>query len=233
MAQEIEVNFGSPMPVFPLPDFVLLPHAVQPLHIFEPRYRRLVSDCLDRSGQFALATFRCDQQKHSCDARPALRPVVCVGQIVQHEPLPDGRHIILLHGVCRARIVELIEPDDDCMYRAARLRPIEGTEDAPAPMPGVREELRTLLAGPRLSRMRGVDNVMGWFDREDVSTNALLELIGFALIQDTELKYRLLAEDRVARRAELIRAELVKLDRLVRRTERQGVDSWPKGMSWN
>ena len=42
MAEVISVNFSKPMPLFPLPEVVLLPHAIQPLHIFEPRYRLMV-----------------------------------------------------------------------------------------------------------------------------------------------------------------------------------------------
>jgi len=57
MTEAIRVNFGRPMPVFPLPDAVLLPHAIQPLHVFEQRYRQLVNDCLDGSGQIAIAAF--------------------------------------------------------------------------------------------------------------------------------------------------------------------------------
>ena len=46
----IQVNFGRPMPVFPLDQVTLLPQQVLPLHIFEPRYRQMVTDALDGSG---------------------------------------------------------------------------------------------------------------------------------------------------------------------------------------
>ncbi len=100
-------------------------------------------------------------------------------------------------------------------------------------MAEIREELRELLTGPRLKRMRSLDTVMTWFDREDVSTHALLELIGFALLKDTELKYRLLAEASPVRRAGIIKHELCNLDDLVARADRQPYRSWPKGMAWN
>jgi hypothetical protein len=75
--------------------------------------------------------------------------------------------------------------------------------------------------------------MMEWLDREDVPTHALLELIGFAVVRDTELKYRLLAESDPLRRAAIIKGELIYLDRLVHRAERQDYVSWPRGMSWN
>ncbi|MCI0363027.1 MAG: LON peptidase substrate-binding domain-containing protein [Phycisphaerales bacterium] len=233
MTEVIRVNFSKPMPLFPLPDAVLLPHAVQPLHIFEPRYQQMISDCLDQSGQVAMATFKGENWKLDYEGTPPLRPAVCVGQIVHHDELSDGRHNILLHGVCRARIQKLIEPTDDRPYRMARLSPLEAVEEEPPAMNNVRKALRSMLISPRLSRMRSVETVMQWFDRKDVSTHALLELIGFALVHDSELKYRLLAEANPLRRARLIKQELTNLDHLVLRAERQAFRSWPKGLSWN
>src|SRR5262245_50474069 len=112
MAEVIRVNFSKPMPLFPLPDAVLLPHAVQPLHIFEPRYRKLIEDVLDHAGQMAMATFRGENWKLDYHGTPPLRPAVCVGQIVHHDALSDGGHNILLHGVCRAKIDRIIEPNE-------------------------------------------------------------------------------------------------------------------------
>ena len=72
-----------------------------------------------------------------------------------------------------------------------------------------------------------------WIDREDVPTHALLELIGFAVVRDTEIKYKLLAEADPMRRAVMIHDQLVDLDTLVHRADGQSQHSWPKGMSWN
>lgn len=221
------------MPLFPLPDAVLLPHAIQPLHVFEPRYRQMVEDCLDGPGQIAMATFAGAAWREEYDGTPPLRPAVCVGQIVHHDALPGGRHNILLHGVCRAKIDQLVDPDEERPYRMAKLVPLEAVDkDAPR-MLDIRRDLKRLLVGPRLRRMRSVDAVMQWFDREDVSTHALLELIGFALVHDTELRYKLLAEANPRRRAGLIKQELASLDNLVDRADRQSFKRWPKGMSWN
>ena len=232
MAQAIRVNFGVPMPLFSLPDPVLFPYAVRPLHIFEPRYQQMVSECLDSNGHIALASFAGHDWKRQYNAQPPLRAAVCVGHIVQHETLPDGRHNILLLGVCRAKIVRIIEPNDDRLYRMGMLVPLESS-DEPPPMVAVRRELRNLLTGPRLSRMKSVNTVMEWFDRDEVSTSVLLELIGFALVMDSDLRYRLLAEADPSRRARLIRDELIGLDDLFRQAEGQAYRTWPKGLSWN
>lgn len=213
-----------------------MPHAILPLHIFEARYRQMVNCCLDKAGQIAVASFA-ETCPATCEARdddrPDLRQIVCVGQIVQHEGLPDGRHNILLHGVCRAKIVHLSEPTDERLYWLADLAPIESSVESPPELPGVREYLRSMLCSPRLRRMRSVETVIEWFDRDDIPTHALLELIGFTLVQDNDLKYRLLEEADPTRRAEIIRTELSDLDLLVKQAERQSYAKWPKGMSWN
>ena len=95
-AQSIRINFGRPVAIFPLAT-VLLPQQPMPLHVFEPRYRQMVDSALDSSGQIAIATL---DPKRPADAhgRPAVRPVICIGQIVTHERLPDGRFNLVLHG---------------------------------------------------------------------------------------------------------------------------------------
>jgi Lon protease-like protein len=223
------------MPLFPLAEAVLLPHAIQPLHVFEDRYRQMVNDCLDHAGQIAMASYCHGNGKRSNgpDGRPELRDAVCIGQIVQHEALPDGRHNILLHGVCRARIVRLDPPCEERLYWRAELAPLEKDPEDQPEMPGVRTMLRGLLKGPRLSRMRSVDTVLEWFDRDDIPTHALLELIGFMLVKNSEVKYRLLAEPDPDARAQMIKRELHGLDLLVKQAERQSYEQWPKGMSWN
>jgi len=232
MTDTIQINFGKAVPLFPLPGAVLLPHAVQQLHIFEKRYRQMVDDCLDGAGQIAMASFA--GRERSASAGPAaLRQAVCVGQIIHHLPYADGRHDILLQGICRARIVRVIEPEGQRLYRTAMLRPLEKLDDHPPTMPRERRQLRSLLRGPQLKRLRGVDNLMEWFDREGVPTHALLELIGFSLLGDGELRYRLLAEASPHQRAAIIRDELRNLARLIRAADRQPFRDWPKHMSWN
>jgi uncharacterized protein len=241
MSEEIHINFARPLPVFPLPDAVLLPRAILPLHIFEPRYRQMVDDCLDHAGVMAMATYASGDAHgatHSvCDFSAdhlELRPVTCVGHILQHEALPGGRHNIILHGLCRAKIVELHEPDEARLYLTAKLLPLDAmVEQKPAQMTEVRDTLRALLRSDRLSRMRNVDTVLEWFSREDIPTDALLELIGFTMVKDNEVRYQLLAEPDPQRRAEMIVRDLKHLDALIRRADRQSHKSWPKGMSWN
>lgn len=241
MAETISLDFGKPIPLFPLAGTILLPHAVQALHVFEPRYRQMVEHALAvirsgnllTAGPIALATFRGPESQDAVQGHPPLRPAVCVGKIVQHQRTSGRRHNILLQGVCRARIRSMLEPDGERLYRMALLEPLERIVEPPPPLPGVRGAIRSLLSGPRLQRMNGVESVLEWIARKDVPTHALLELVGFTLISDDRLRYRLLAEPSPKRRALLIHQELTRIDRLVEKASEQDASRWPKGVSWN
>ena len=121
------------LPLFPLPQAVLLPGALLPLHVFEPRYRALVRDALEthRILSVVLITGAGAVDAHG---HPAIAPVAGAGEIIDHVELPGGRYNILLRGRARVRLEELpfVPP-----YRAARAtvladEPGEITPDAPA-----------------------------------------------------------------------------------------------------
>lgn len=232
METAIQINFNRPVPVFPLSNVVLLPHAVQHLHIFEDRYRQMISEALDGPGQIAMATLAGEDSRAESDDRPELRPAVCMGQIVQHHQFTDGRFNILLLGICRASIEEMIEPQGDRLYRLAKLRLLEqGNGDLE--LTDMREQLENILSRPRLANIRGVRKVTELFKREDVPTQALIELIGSTLLDDFEKRYSLLAEPSIEQRAVIVQDELRSLDQIVRQAQWQMTGDWPKGMSWN
>ncbi len=114
MPKAVHVNFSQPMPVFPLPDEVLLPHALIPIHVFESHLCQLVEDSLQSTRQIAMASYINQRNQTSSFDPSSLRPAVCVGHIVQHDYLPGDQHEVLVQGICRARIAELIDPDEDC-----------------------------------------------------------------------------------------------------------------------
>ena len=235
MAEEnaIQVNFGKPMPLFPLDAAALLPQQVLPLHIFEERYVQMVQHALDGSGQFAMAVFAGDDWRKNYHGRPPLRPAVCVGQIVQHEKLPDGKYNLLLQGVCRARIVRELPGDSERLYRVARLEPIGIDEAAEQKLYGVRERMTELLADGPLSGLAHAPAVLERIRDEDIPTSVILELASFALPTAREVRYTLLAEPDAGERAEIIERELLSLQHLIRLARAQHNERWPKGVSWN
>ena len=94
------------IPVFPLPNVVLFPEVMLPLHIFEPRYRQMVRDAKDKTPSLiGMALLRGDWQEQY-EGRPEIFPICCVGEMVRTVPLPDGRFNILLKGMRECRIKE-------------------------------------------------------------------------------------------------------------------------------
>jgi len=125
----IQVNFGKPMPLFPLASVTLLPQQLYPLHIFEERYLQMVEHALDGAGQIAMAVYSGDQWKQNYQGRPPIRPAVCIGQIAQHERVTDPvtgahRYNLLVQGVCRARIIHELPIEEGRLYRTALLEPV-------------------------------------------------------------------------------------------------------------
>jgi Lon protease-like protein len=100
----------SRLPIFPLPGIALLPGAQIPLHVFEPRYRRLVRDCSRGAGVLGLACIP-EGEEGVTDAtrKPRILPVLGAGILVRVERLPDGRSNIVVRGVLRARIERELE----------------------------------------------------------------------------------------------------------------------------
>ncbi|GGE86494.1 LON peptidase substrate-binding domain-containing protein [Sphingomonas prati] len=87
--------------VFPLTGALLFPRAQLPLHLFEPRYRALITDALARDRRIGMVQPR----EGGDDRKPALYDVGCVGRIAQFEALDDGRFNIVLEGITRFRIL--------------------------------------------------------------------------------------------------------------------------------
>jgi Lon protease-like protein len=89
--------------VFPLGGALLFPKMHLPLHIFEPRYRAMISDSLARDRRIGMV------QPRGPGDPPALFDVGCVGRIAEVEALPDGRFDIVLEGLARFRIVRELD----------------------------------------------------------------------------------------------------------------------------
>ena len=119
------------LPIFPLP-LVLFPGTTQPLHVFEPRYRRLLADCLAGDKRFGIAYHRAAAAEGggeggATEAAPAPGVIGCVAVIRSTTALPDGRANILTAGERRFTLVEWVP--SPLPYRVAH---IEEFDDEPA-----------------------------------------------------------------------------------------------------
>jgi hypothetical protein len=89
--------------IFPLPGAVLFPGLQLPLHIFEPRYRALISDSLVRDRRIAMI-----QPQRPVEGSP-LFSVGCVGRIGEIEAMDDGRYNVILEGVTRFNLIRELD----------------------------------------------------------------------------------------------------------------------------
>jgi Lon protease-like protein len=129
----------QPVPVFPLPDVVLFPHAVVPLRVFELRYRTMVRDALAGERLIALALLQpgWESEYHGS---PAFHDLGCLARFEAVEWLPDGCYDLKLLGLSRVRLGALVREHP---YRAVRVELLPEapyTEDDPV----VRSERRAL-----------------------------------------------------------------------------------------
>ena len=124
------------LPVFPLP-LVLFPGVPLPLHIFEERYRRLLADVRASNNLFGLSYFT---PGGVGEDRPPAGHIGCATEVVEVQPLPDGRSNILTLGVARYRVAEYVERGDP--YLVARVEFFEDEEEEA-------EVVRRRARGPR------------------------------------------------------------------------------------
>jgi Lon protease-like protein len=129
------------LPLFPLPNVVLFPSVPLPLHVFEPRYRKMVEDVLETHRTIGMTLLRPGYEA-DYQGRPPIYPIGCTGFIQQHERLDDGRFNILLHGRRRFRVVR--EHDGE-PYRLALVEPLDDPGGDGRSLAATRDELVSTL----------------------------------------------------------------------------------------
>lgn len=202
--------------VFPLEGVALLPGTALPLHIFEPRYRKMLSDCRADDYVLALATPLSEEAEDG--EPPPLRPTVGVGLVVFDQRLDDGRSIIIVHGVMRARIDE--ELHEDLPYRTVRATALPDAAEPSAETPARVELLRHLVrqvARTIDSDQCGDDLVRLAQDEPD--PGRLADLVGGVLMAGVAPRLRLLEELRPDQRLELVNEHLATMLQAAARCE--------------
>ena len=107
--------------VFPLPGAILFPGLHLPLHIFEPRYRAMVSDAIARDRRIGM--IQPSGPAHDGQKQP-LYDLGCVGRIAEVEALDDGRYNLILEGVALFRVARELEVTTAFRQVEAELLPV-------------------------------------------------------------------------------------------------------------
>jgi uncharacterized protein len=192
------------LPIFPLPNVVLLPNTFLPLHIFEARYRKLIRDVLDGDKLLAMA-FQIGEE-HDHDGPPPVAPIAGVGEIVVAQPLPDGRFNLVLHGRARVRIVRELPSDEP--YRLVQA--VEIPDDPPASLVDLLDAEASLraIAVALADALPEDGDLLKQVVAAQATPEALVDVVASTLIADPRLRQKLLETTDVTRRMAYVSTEV-------------------------
>jgi Lon protease-like protein len=182
--------------IFPLAGALLFPRAHLPLHIFEPRYRALVSDAMARDRRIGMI-----QPRDEAGRNPALFDIGCVGRIADVEALDDGRYNIVLEGLSRFRITRELEVSTAFRQVDADLEGFSGDSATPDPLALVlRAELEREARRYAEAKGYAIDwDAVGRLDDEGL-VNGIAQVAPF----DVATKQALLEAPDIGERADLV-----------------------------
>src|SRR4051812_40763557 len=211
------IHFDRPIPLFPLPNCVLFPGTVQPLHIFEPRYRAMMQEIIEGQGIMAMALLKPGWEQRYYGS-PPIYTRLCAGRVIAHEQLPDGKYNLLLQGVSRADVQAEGQREGEWgVYRTGILRPVADMSLGDTHEKLQRQMLRQVFEQTSLRDLTVTPALAGLLEEpESAETDVpraarLIDALAFSLVQEVAAKQRLLEEDNIARRGELLMQELVAL----------------------
>jgi Lon protease-like protein len=190
-------DFSGKARLFPLPNLVLFPHVMQPLHIFEPRYRQMTADALAGDRLIGLILLKPGWEP-DYEGKPEVYPVGCLGKIVAEQRLEDGRYNILLRGLSRMRVLR--ENNQGTPYRTAD---VELLEDRDPPDADSDRELRRQLNGLVTAWLPAQGTALEQFRKllqSELALGILCDIFTFTLPLSLEVKQEFLQEPHVERR---------------------------------
>jgi Lon protease-like protein len=197
-------SFDGVVRLFPLPNVVLFPGILLPLHIFEPRYRQMLADAMQADRMITMVLLKPDDEE-SVEGECPIFEVACIGRVVHHEPLADGRSNLVLQGLSRVRIEsELLT---DRMYRMARVTRLDDHYPASpdAGMTAATERAVRMLC--EICRLVGrASDAKKLEDASELPPGRFCDLAAHCLNVDIRAKQELLSELNVMRRLESLLA---------------------------
>ncbi len=194
----------SDVRLFPLPNLVLFPHVLQPLHVYERRYCELVEDALADDSLIAMALLQPGWES-DYEGRPPVASTVCVGRVASCSRDANGHFNLLLMGVSRARIRHELPVERP--FRCAEVRYL-GDDAADADSAQRQNLSRTLIDLFRrcLPKTSVGQEPFQQLLASQIPLGVLTDIVAFTLQFDLRLKQQLLEQLNVDHRAmDLIR----------------------------
>jgi Lon protease-like protein len=187
------------LPLFPL-QVVLFPGVPLPLHIFEPRYRRMLEDIQLRDNLFGLSYFDLSTSESSV---PPVGHVGCVAEVTEVQPMPDGRFNILTVGLIRYRVEAYLEHGDPYLVGAVSF--FEDEEEDKEVLARGAQEVSTLFQRIALAVRIINDERASLPEIPDVDPEQLSFLVAAAMEIDTQVKIELLETRSTSERLKRLR----------------------------
>ncbi len=179
------------LPLFPLPNVLLYPGAMLPLHIFEPRYLEMMAHCRKtQTNKIVVGLLEGGWESDYFEV-PKVHDVAGLGEIVHTTALKGPRLNILVRGLDRARIVE--ECQVETAWRQVRVDTLDEIQLDLETEPELRRRLHQ-----GLEQLAGDDAVLD----PTASTAWLVDMLLIALPIPMAEKYLLFQDLRVKQRAE-------------------------------
>lgn len=194
-------SFSGMIPLFPLSSVVFFPNTLLPLHIFEPRYKQMVNDVINTEKIIGMALLK-PGWGNNYYGNPEVFDVVGMGRIVSSETFEDGRINIVLYGLKRVRIVEIIE---NLPYRHARVDIVDNLHGSGEE--SLRERIEELIS--KWNLLIGDAEKSHKIDiNSKLPLESLTDALATLIFSNVFEKQVLLEELRVQKRAEIIIRDL-------------------------
>ena len=192
-----EVEMPSELPAMTLEGVVFFPKSMVPLRIFESRYRQMLADVLVSHRMFALLGLDEKAARDTDAFEPPLK-TASAGIVRICNKNPDGTSHLLLQGVRRIRVVDIVREEP---YRVVKVEPVETVQSQPEPE--TRSELTNLLEENRELGGEATEEMLKFLNPLE-DDEVFVDLAAFVLCKETLRKQRLLETLDLAKRADLL-----------------------------
>lgn len=222
-------KFSGRARLFPLPNLVLFPHVVQPLHVFERRYVDLLRDALDDDRLIAMSLLESGWEG-DYEGRPPIAPVACLARVLTWQAQEGNRYNVLLLGLRRVRVVR--ELPSERSFRAAEVEILD--DSYPSASAGKRPDLHRKLIDAfekMLPRIKDAEELFNQLSVNSIPLGTLTDVISYALDLEVRDKQSLLAERDVDRRSAMLLSHLKSASRDTRQLSLAG--GFPPSFSSN
>lgn len=210
MSVQIAPGLDALVPLFPLPEHVLLPAAPTPYRIFELRYRKMVEDLLAKpADERFLVVPRVLAGDPDAEGQEPFTATAGLGLMTLATPLTDGDWLIVVEGVAACAVHEVDAPFTP--YRVARVTPLRDRPSAGATDAPTTAELISAFFALFEVLGTGAGDLTVQRAEESASDPLVTYRIAAAVVEDVDTRQRILEERCDAERRRLVYDVIVEL----------------------